>query len=177
MVSNLLISVDVESDGPCPGLYSMVSFGAVVVERMVDRTFYGRTGPLPDAQWDPQALTVSNTTRAQHVSYPTPRGVMKEFDSWLLALGAKRLTFVSDNPAFDWQWINYYFHRFVGANPFGHTARRIGDLWAGYRLKFNDHSSWKDLRKTRHTHNPVDDARGNAEALLDIMERLRGERR
>jgi len=31
--------------------------------------------------------------------------------------------------------------------------------------------NFKHLRKTRHTHNPVEDARGNAEALLQIKER------
>ena len=176
MVPNLLISVDVESDGPCPPLYSMVSFGAVVVEPMLDRTFYGKTAPLSEAVFDPEALKVSGTTREQHRDYPHPSDTMYDFDLWLRTLSAVRLTFVSDNPAFDWQWINYYFHRFVQANPFGHSARRIGDIWAGYRLKLNDHSSWKDLRKTRHTHN-VDDARGNAEALLEIASRMRGERR
>jgi len=29
---------------------------------------------------------------------------------------------------------------------------------------------FKHLRKTKHTHNPADDARGNAEALLQIKE-------
>jgi len=31
-------------------------------------------------------------------------------------------------------------------------------------------ANFKHLRKTRHSHNPVDDARGNAEALLGIKE-------
>ena len=35
------IMVDVESDGPIPGDYSMVCFGAIVVSSL-DRTFYGR---------------------------------------------------------------------------------------------------------------------------------------
>jgi hypothetical protein len=30
--------------------------------------------------------------------------------------------------------------------------------------------NFKHLRETRHTHNPVDDARGNAEALLKMKE-------
>jgi hypothetical protein len=30
--------------------------------------------------------------------------------------------------------------------------------------------NFKHLRKTKHTHNPVDDARGNAEALLRIKD-------
>lgn len=36
------IMVDVESDGPIPGDYSMISFGAVVVDETLDKTFYGR---------------------------------------------------------------------------------------------------------------------------------------
>ena len=31
-------------------------------------------------------------------------------------------------------------------------------------------TEWKKYRVTRHTHNPVDDARGNAEALLKFRE-------
>jgi len=31
-------------------------------------------------------------------------------------------------------------------------------------------ANFKHLRKTAHTHNPVDDARGNAEALLQIKD-------
>ncbi len=30
--------------------------------------------------------------------------------------------------------------------------------------------NFKHLRKSRHTHQPVDDARGNAEALLAMVE-------
>ena len=44
------IMVDVESDGPIPGDYSMVCFGAIVVEPALDRTFYGRL-KLPPAFW------------------------------------------------------------------------------------------------------------------------------
>ena len=33
------VMVDIEADGPIPGDYSMVSFGAVIVEQALDRTF------------------------------------------------------------------------------------------------------------------------------------------
>jgi hypothetical protein len=39
------IMVDIEADGPIPGDYSMVSFGAVVVEPGLERTFYGELRP------------------------------------------------------------------------------------------------------------------------------------
>lgn len=81
---------------------------------------------------------------------------------------------VSDNPAFDWQFVNYYLHRYAGRNPMGWSARRIGDLYCG--LHRDVRASWKHLRKTRHDHNPLNDARGNAEALIAILEQIRGVR-
>src|SRR5207253_7684492 len=72
--------------------------------------------------------------------------------------------------AFDWQFINYYFHRFVGHNPFGFSGRRIGDLYAGLVKDASKATEWKKYRVTAHTHNPVDDARGNAEALKKFEE-------
>ena len=40
------IMVDIESDGPIPGDYSMISFGAVRVDEHLDKTFYGRLRPV-----------------------------------------------------------------------------------------------------------------------------------
>jgi hypothetical protein len=77
--------------------------------------------------------------------------------------------FVSDNPAFDAQFINYYLLRYCGSNPFGFSARRIGDLYAGWKGDATKSNDWKRLRKTKHTHHPVDDSRGNAEALLEMQ--------
>ena len=44
-----LYVVDVEADGPIPGKYSMVSFGAVLVEPGLGRTFHGKTRPISEA--------------------------------------------------------------------------------------------------------------------------------
>lgn len=52
------IMIDVESDGPIPGDYSMVCFGAIVVEPSLDRTFYGRLKPI-SVRWIPEALAVT----------------------------------------------------------------------------------------------------------------------
>jgi hypothetical protein len=59
-------------------------------------------------------------------------------------------------------------HRFVGANPFGHSSQNLGSLYKG--VVKDAFASFKHLRATKHTHHPVDDARGNAEALLRIVE-------
>ena len=34
--------VDIEADGPIPGDYSIVCFGAIVAEPALERTFYGK---------------------------------------------------------------------------------------------------------------------------------------
>jgi hypothetical protein len=160
-----LIVVDVEADGPCPGMFSMVCFGAVLVDKegLLDKTFYGQTAPIAK-KFFPDALAVSGFDRKQHESFPSPVETMHAFNDWLTSLGTGNKIFISDNPAFDWQFINYYFHAYVGKNPFGFSAQRIGDKFHGF---FNDpYYKWKKHRITNHTHNPVDDARGNAEALL-----------
>lgn len=166
-----LIVVDVEADGPCPGLFSMVCFGAVVVEPdfLPENRFYGQTCPISE-NWKPEALAVSGFSRGQHEEFPDPLETMRRFDAWLKTLEGGYPIFISDNPAFDWQFTNYYFHSYLDYNPFGYSARRIGDLWCG--LRKNARSKWKHLRKTTHDHNPVNDCLGNCEALLAIAEEI-----
>ncbi len=164
------IVVDVESDGPVPHMYSMVCFGAVVVEPSLSKTFYGQTRPVSKS-WLPEALAVSGITREQHEGFEDCGLVMRAFEQWLSENSKGRPIFISDNPAFDWQWINWYFYMCLGKNPFGFSARRIGDLYCGMKMDTGLNSEWKRLlRKTKHDHNPVNDAKGNAEALLAMKE-------
>lgn len=165
-----LFVVDVESDGPIPVDYSMVSFGAVRVDKDLQTTFYGRTRPTSD-KWDPKALAISGHTREEHLKFDDPSVVMHQFLEWVNRNSDNgRAIFVSDNNGYDWSWINWYFHHFVGKNPFGHSSRRIGDMYSGYVRNLRDTKGWKSLRKTKHTHHPVDDALGVAEALLKLSD-------
>jgi hypothetical protein len=163
------IMVDIESDGPIPGDYSMVSFGAIVVEPALERTFYGKLRPISE-KWLPDALEVSGFSRAETLTFDDPHVVMRQFADWIRSVTVGRPIFVSDNNGFDWQFINWYFHHFLGENPFGFSSTNLGSLYKG--VVKDMHLNFKHLRKTRHTHNPVDDARGNAEALLQIKERF-----
>ena len=164
------VVVDVEADGPIPPQYSMVCLGAVVVEPPPQRTFYCRTRPV-SAIWQPEALAISGFSRELHETFPEPRWEMERFERWLRNLGGRPI-FVSDNVAFDWQWVNWYLHNYTNGNPFGWSGRRIGDLWGGF--KQDARASWKRLRKTRHDHNPVNDAMGNVEALLEMAKHIKG---
>lgn len=164
-----IIMVDVEADGPIPGDYSMVALGAVIVEPGLGRTFYGTLRPISEA-FVPEALAVSGFTREETLAFEDPARVMRDFRDWIRASSGARALFVSDNNGFDWQFVNWYFHHFLGANPFGHSSTNLGSLYKG--LMKDTSVNFKHLRRTRHTHHPVDDARGNAEALLAMKETL-----
>lgn len=166
------VIVDVEADGPCPGLYSMVSFGAVLLSGPENdwKTFYsGVMQPLTFANFVPEALAVSGHSREDCLNGARPLDVMRNFDTWVRE-HCDRPMFYSDNNGFDWQFINYYFHCFVGSNPFGYSSTNIGSLYKG--LEKDLRANFKKLRRTKHTHHPVDDARGNAEALEVMLRRF-----
>lgn len=166
-MAQIPIIVDVEADGPIIGKHSMVCFGAVVLTRDLQKTFYGQTKPISDS-YVPEALKVSGFTRAEHLAFPTPQETMLKFLEWLKEVcGTNQPVLYSDNNGFDASWINFYLLDQVGENPFGWSSRRIGDLFCGF---YNDpHYRWKKHRKTKHDHHPVSDAKGNAEALLYLI--------
>ena len=150
MNKNNLIFVDCEAynkntgeGAPCIGKGDLTEFGAVHYPSM--KTFYG---DIP--KWGMEDTFIF-------------------FDEWLKKVceGIHPI-FVSDNPAFDFPWINYHFHHIMNYNPFGWSARRIGDYYAGLCGNFRQKQHWKKLRITKHDHNPVHDALGNAEAFLYI---------
>lgn len=97
-------------------------------------------------------------------------GDIKALGEWVVKHSSGYSMFVSDNPAFDWQWVAAEFARAGIVNPFGFSARRIGDYSAGLKRNWKDANSWKKYRKTKHDHNPVNDARGNAEALWHLLQ-------
>ncbi len=159
------IMVDIESDGPIPGDYSMISFGAVLVNEALDQTFYGKLRPISD-QYIPEALAVSGHSREEKMTFGEPEKVMRDFADWIKATCKDRPIFISDNNGFDWMFICWYFHHFTGANPFGFSSQNLGSLFKG--IEKDTFKTFKHLRKTKHTHHPVEDAKGNAEALLTM---------
>ena len=162
------IMVDIEADGPIPGDYSMVCFGAIVVEPSLAKSFYGRTKPISE-NWIPEALAVSGFSREETEGFDEPKSVMESFAHWIDEHSKGRPQFIADNNGFDWQFINWYFHHFLGRNPFGFSSANLGSLYKG--VVRDTFKNFKHLRETKHTHHPVDDARGNAEALLKMRER------
>jgi hypothetical protein len=158
------IIVDCEASGPCITMGDLINFAAI---SETGETFVSAKFPPMFDYYDQGAYTAIGLTREEHLEY-TGSFVDESvrFKQWLNQFG--QVTFWSDNPAFDWQWINWLFHSNGMSNPFGHSARRIGDLYAGLNNNIAMQSKWKRYRKTKHTHDPLDDVRGNLEAFQHI---------
>ena len=166
------IVVDCEASGPCPGFGSMVNFGAFVVEPSLERGWRSPIiHPYSDSHMDAAYASIG-LTYDEHVAAATTdlSETMRLFEAWLCGLNADRVIFWSDNPAFDWQWINHGFAYANIRNPFGFSARRIGDFYAGLKQNFGNTQGWKKRRQTAHDHDPLNDAKGNAEAMISFME-------
>ena len=103
----------------------------------------------------------------QHLEFQDPEITMREFDDWIQENCNTRPMFISDNNGFDWQFINYYFWRYLNRNPFGFSSTNLGSLYKGCAR--DTFKNFKHLRKTKHTHHPVDDSKGNVEAFLSII--------
>lgn len=162
------IFVDVEARGTSPVSGTMTEFGAV--HRPTLRTFHG---VLYKGTPDPENPSIPLI--GEQVA--TDLEVANDFLAWIKSVcGKDRPIFVSDNVAYDWMWIAGMFDKANHDNPFGHSGRRISDFWAGLNNDFTDTQRWKSFRRTRHDHNPVNDAMGNVEAFNTIMEYAKDQR-
>lgn len=171
----ILVSVDIEADGPIPGIYSMLSLGAVRVDG-AGSDFYVELRPV-SGEYVPEALAVSGLDRqALARTGVEPGEAMRRFKQWLSGLGG-RPVFASFS-TWDWVFVYYYLVCFGGGSPFGHSSLdmksfymgRYGTDWRrtskGAIAKAHPH-----LLRGRgpHTHNALDDAREQAAFLRRML--------
>lgn len=161
----IYISVDVETAGPIPGKYSLLSIGACLVEDD-GQIFECILKPTSD-DFDPKALEVSGLSfdllRAKGLP---PSEAMSAFKDWIDSVTGKGATpvFVGFNAPFDWSFINYYFHMYLGSNPFGFTALDIKALYMG-----SAKSSWRDTRSSKMAEKLNPSGQGTHDALSDAI--------
>src|SRR5215467_2253003 len=133
------VMVDVEADGPIPGDYSMICFGAVLVREGLNQVFYGRLKPISE-KWIPEALAVSGFTREDTLGFDDPKNVMENFGRWIQENAKGRALFVSDDNGFDWQFINWYFWHFRGGTHSvfrARTSARCTREWSRTRSRIS----------------------------------------
>jgi len=126
-MAEIYVSTDIETDGPVPGLNSMLSFGsaAYLADKTLVHTFSANLETLPEASGDPATMAWWETQpEAWEASRKHPQPsvlVMPQYVSWLKGLPGNPV-FVGYPAAFDFMFITYYLHRFAGESPFSYSA-------------------------------------------------------
>jgi len=133
-------SVDVEASGPVPGLYNLVSIGAVPVGREggswkpEDRRFYVELKPIGGG-FDAEAMAIHGIPRErlEREGAPADRAMrdLRDFVDKRCAPSAARAVFVGHNVGFDWSYVSYYFALFGIPNPFGYKSLDLKSLAMG----------------------------------------------
>lgn len=171
------ISVDVETAGPTPGDYAMVSIGACPVDEP-DRGFYVELKPDREAVVE-RAMAVSGLDFEELKTTGTdPAEAMAEFAQWVRDVvppQTHRAVFVGFNAVFDWMFVTEYFVRYGIENPFGHGGLDIKSYYVGmmgstWEQTSMRHLSPKYLAGRPLSHNALGDARDQAELFRRISE-------
>lgn len=187
-VVDAYFSADVETDGPIPGPYSMLSFAIVYggsfdgrrFERPTnyDRTFYRELKPISD-QFQDEALRVNGLDRMRlSREGVNPEDAMTEASAWIRKIaGDAKPVLVAYPLSFDWTWLYWYFIRFSkDGSPFGYS--RCFDLKTALAVKSAtpiSEASRSKLRtslrsKREHTHHALDDAIEQAEIFANVFQ-------
>ncbi len=166
--TEIYLSTDVETDGPIPGLYSMLSFAsaAYLADKTLVATFSANLETLPEATANPETMawwaTQPEAWAACRQNLEEPATAMQRYLAWIKTLAGKPV-FVSYPVAFDFMFVHWYLMRFTGEQPFSHSALDIKTyamalMGTPYRasVKRNMPRRWFD--PTRHTHVALDDA-------------------
>ena len=168
MVDITYFCIDIEASGPVPGLYNMVSLGAVPVVRRegrwvpTDQDLYLLFRPVNDG-FDEAAMAIHGISRQEMEEHgEDPKAAMRTLREWALEHcepRAARPVFVGHNAVFDWSYVNYYYVATGEENPFGWKALDTKALAMG-RLQLQWFDTHKEmLEKRLPALGPMDQAR------------------
>ena len=184
---DMYFSVDVETDGPIPGPYSMLSFAIVyagcfdgnsfIRPKNYDKFMYRELKPISDT-YEPEALEVNGLDRNRLSSEGSdPTTAMLEAYEWVAQhAGSGSPIFVAYPLSFDWPWMNWYFNRYCRkGSPFGFSRafdiKTAIAIKAGLPISRSGKSNIPDKLKSKflHTHNALDDAIEQADVFGNLF--------
>ena len=186
--TDVYFSADVETDGPIPGPFSILSFAIVYAGSFdgrrftrpssYDRVFYRELKPISE-NFQREALAVNGLDRDRLLlEGGAPNEVMTEAFHWVLAnAGGGKPVLVAYPLSFDWTWLYWYFVQFCkSGSPFDYS--RCFDIKTAVAVKAgipiaDAGRSRLDVSlssKRPHTHHAIDDAIEQAEIFANVFE-------
>ena len=179
----IYVSTDVETDGPVPGLHSMLSFAsaAYLADKSLVGTFEANLELLPEAQPYPETMawwqTQPEAWAAHREATQAPERALRHYLGWLKHLPGTPV-FVGYPAAFDFMWVVWYLVRFTGENPFSHSALDI----KSYAMAMMRSDFWETHKRTMpkrwfdrlpHTHRALDDALEQGALFCNLLKESR----
>jgi hypothetical protein len=162
------VSTDIETDGPIPGPYSMLSLASAAyrADKTLLATFTVNLDTLPGASAHPDTMAWwakhPAAWQASREDPQPPETAMRRYLAWLQALPG-RPVFVAYPAGFDFTFVYWYLIRYTGESPFSFSALDMKSF-AMALLKKPYRSSTKRAMPRRwfdklpHTHRALDDA-------------------
>ena len=185
---DVYFSADVETDGPIPGPFSILSFALVYAGRFdgqrferpkeYEQVFYRELRPI-SSSFQAEALRVNGLDRDRlcREGMP-PERAMTEASHWVNHIaGPKQAVLVAYPLSFDWSWLYWYFIHFsADGSPFDYS--RCFDIKTAIAVKSRipitkagrQHVDLKLRSNRTHTHHAVDDAIEQAEIFANVFE-------
>ena len=183
---DVYFSADVETDGPIPGEFSMLSFALVYAGRFdgtafqpsrdYKLTFSATLRPISE-KFEQAALDVNGLDRNRlRLEGEDPAAAMSRAAAWVRQHAGGATPIVVAYPlSFDWTWLYWYFVRFTGASPFNHS--RCFDLKTAIAVRgrrpiaASGHDRVPEALRSLlpHTHDGLDDATEQADMLAKLF--------
>jgi DNA polymerase III epsilon subunit-like protein len=174
-------SVDIETAGPNPGQYSLLSIGACTIGEP-QSTFYVELQPVNDAL-DPAAFAIHRLDPKKLAERGLPPAeALARFETWVqdnTPVGNQPV-FLAFNAPFDWMFVADYFHRYLGRNPFGHAALDVKAFYMGlsgvpWRQTTMRFVARRYLGDQELTHHALRDALDQATIFARMLAEARGD--
>src|SRR5579885_902504 len=185
---DVYFSADVETDGPIPGPFSILSFALVYAGSFdgrrfqrpddYEQRFYKELRPISN-NFEPEALRVNGLDRARLCLHgEPPEKAMTEACRWVKSVaGTAQPVLVAYPLSFDWSWLYWYFMRFsADGSPFAYSRwlafQSKKNVKAGIPITEAGRSRIDPSLRSRHahTHHAVDDAIEQAEIFAKVFE-------
>jgi hypothetical protein len=179
-MDEIYVATDIETDGPSPGQYSMLSLASVAfrLDKSIIGTFERNLELLPGARQCPRTMEFwknqPEAWAACRSNLVPPAKAMAEYSQWLAGLPGKPVI-VAHPVGFDFTFVHWYLHEFTGGSPLFPAALDLASYaMAVLNRPFTEShrpfmpKEWIDP-DLPHTHKAIDDAMGHAMLFCNMF--------